>query len=589
MNEEENIQNRLSFIFSKKVKDQAKLLREARKESGKWKKIKLTREQYKYVYHFFKKHSTLVLGLLVLLFSQGVIESALIVFSRNQLTAGIRVWLAGNVLVLFSILIIAFFLNSFFSIKYEKSLLVLFANRIRRRLFKTYLERPIESLSRESQAESIAKLSYHLPLVTHGVSNTFFGVWRWAVYGGIIVVIGVIGGYHIGNLFLFFLGMSIVLCAGAYFISRFYVSQEVTFYSKIIREVDYNASDIQFVKMFGQETSVVSKFDRLVWFDSYFRIRRDILMKMGYKVVFILLVLISIGIHFFPRHFTLFVGAATADQRLLFIFLLIYFSRALAESVKVGLYIFPARLGIFLTILGTGGAQSLAGTGAILKNNGITFYSHKTRLFRESPYYKNLQFTFNPGERVLFFGDNLSGKTALAKMFSGIAAENPRAVKVIVGEERIEFPGWQNRSGEAYFVDPNFRTERSVLECIMGRVKENISTAEFEKILPILNKYPSIIDLVTHDGNYHTRAKEILENPVRAFALHALYCLVTKPRLIAVDNAWMDPDYPKINTMIQVLDKELGESIILIFSHTKNEHILYTQCYELGKRIKRVL
>ena len=585
MNEMNGDNNTLSYIFSKKMKEQAQLLREARKESSKWKKIKLTKEQYAYVYTFFRRHIALVIGLLILLFSQGVIESLLVVMSRNELSETSRLWFAHNLSIIFSVGITVFLLNSFFSIKYERSLVVMLTNSIRRRLFKNYIEQAYESTSRERQADSIAKLSYHLPLASLGVTNTLFGMWKWVVYLGTVAIIAYVGNYHLLIIMMLMLAVSMIVCIGAYLVSRLYVSQEVTFYSKIIREVDFNASDINFLKIFGQESNIISKFDRLVWFDSFFRVRRDILMRIGFKVVFVMLIIVSVVSHFFPSTFSTLVGSVSNGERFLLLFLLIYFGRALNEAAKVGLYMFPARLGLFLTILKPSNILLKKGPYEI-RGKSITFYSHKTKFFKEGSYHRRLQIICHPGDRVLFFGDNLSGKTSLARSMAGITTYNPRAFKIMIDQERLEFSAWQKLCSDVYFFDPNFRSERSILECILGVIKEQIAMEDIEHTLAIINQYPEITRLVATSGNYNSAADAVLSNQLPAFALHTLHCLVVQPSLIIIDNLWTDLKYPDISAMLKILEKTLPQSIIVVYAREMNRDIAYTRTYEIDKKIK---
>lgn len=584
MNEDEH-KDGVTNIFGKKLREQARLLRLARKESSEWKKVELTREHYHYLFEFFKKHIFLVAGLLALLFSQGVIESGLIIFSRDQISHGTRLWLSSHFITLFSVLIVVFLINSFFAIKYERSFIVLLTNNIRRRIFKHFLGRSLQHASSDQHAHLIAKISYHVPLVTLGISNSFFGLWRWLMYLGIVIMISSISHYRVLTVGGIFILTSVALFFGGYVVSRFYVSQEVTFYSKIIKEIDFNTTNLSFLKIFGQERRILQKFDKLVWLDSFFRVRRDIWMRLGFKMVFILLTIVSIFSHFFPTRLFSFLGTGNTSEQFLFILLLIYFSRALNEATRAGLYLFPARLGLFLTILPSG-KNHAKDTGFSLEHKTLGFHSHKMKLFRQGEYHRNMRFDFAPGERVLFVGDNMMGKTSLAKVFAGMTAYNPRAIKITIDSERFEFAAWQSLCSGVYFFDPHFRVDYTLMECIMGKVTDDITIEEFAEALTIMNRYPSIVELVSTDGNYTIPATAILQNPLQAFALHTLHCLVKKYPVLIIDNMWIDVQYSRIFDMIRVLDQALPSSIMLVFSHSINDYIAYTQRYELNTKIR---
>lgn len=588
MENEELPHNKLSFIFGKRMKSQARLLRRARAEAHKWRKITLSWVHYRYLLQFGREHLFLITGLSVLLFSQGFIEAILIMFSRDYASANTRAWFFHHFWMVFVSLITIFLVNVYFSLKYERSLVVLLTNSIRRRLFGAYINRAHTHSTSETKADIIAKISYHLPLVSMGVSNVFFGVCRWLIYFALVVGIASMGGFHIGVISMCYVGISIVIAGGAYVISRYYASQEVTFYSRIIREVEMNASNIDFVKVFGQEQSVLKKFDSLVWFDSFFRVRRDIFMRIGASMVFILLVVVSVISHFLPNGFLSFIGSISIANRFLIIFLLMYFSRAFSEALKVGLYIFPARLGLFLTIVSSGNTATKADI-PLARDECVTFHWYKTKLHKEGPYYKNAHFVFKPGERVLFYGDTMSGKTSLARIFAGIAAYTPRAIVVTIGTKRHDFSQWKRLSSRVYFFDPNFRTDRSLMECILGKIKDDISMEEFAQALDIINQYPAVAALVTSEGNYNASAHTILSNPVQACALHTLHVLVTRPHIIIIDNMWIDLEYRAIQDMVRILDMACSDTILIVYSHSRNELIAYTQYYELADKIKQIV
>lgn len=581
MNHEESSQNRLSYIFGRPLKGQARLIRLARQESARWRTIRLEEHHYRYLADFCKRHLSLIVGLLILLLSQGVIESVLVVFSRNQLSGDVRLWLSDHFWSIFVSLCFVFLANAFFAVKYERSLLVILANSLRRRIFKAHISRVPEAAQDMRQAELVAKISYHLPLVSLGVSNAFFGTWRWLVYAAIVSTLAVAGGFRILYILPGFVILSVALGLVAYFIARRYVSQEVTFYSRIMKEVDFNASDSAFLKAFGQEKAVLAKFDRLVWFDSFFRVRRDLIMRLALKAVFVLLAFLSVWTHFFSRGFFAFIGSTSAAGRLLLLFFVIYFSRALIEAVKIGLYLFPARLGLYLSIIRP--SRTLVQEEKhFLQNTSVCFQAGKIQLFPEGPYYRRLQFTVQPGDRVLITGESLSGKTSFAKLIAGMEAYNPRALKIRLADERLEYSEWQRKRRGAYYIDPNFRSDRSLMECLCGQVKEEIAVDGLPDILNTLNQYPALITLVAADGNYNRSAAEVLANPVRAFALHALHCLVSRCDLIVIDNAWLDMGYEEIAVGLRSLAEGLPRAIIVVAARRDNTILSYTARYALG-------
>lgn len=587
MNQDEASDNRLSYIFGRRLKGQARLIRLARQETAKWRKIRLEEHHYRYILDFCRQHAPLIIGLLILLLAQGIIESVLVVFSRNQLSGEARLWLSSHFWSIFAALVAAFMANAYFAVKYERSLLVILANSLRRRIFKAHISRVPEGAPSVQQAELVAKISYHLPLVSLGVSNSFFGLWRWLVYAGVLLAITLAGGFRASVVLPAFLAVSAGLFFLAYFLARRYVSQEVTFYSRIMKEVDFNASDRNFLKAFGQEKAVLAKFDRLVWFDSLFRVRRDLIMRLALKLVFVLMAFLSAWAHFFSRGFFAFIGSTSAAGRLLLLFLIIYLSRALIEAVKAGLYLFPARLGLYLSVQRPV-RTLIKDDGRRLANKPLIFQAAKIKLFPEGSYYRRFRLPLQPGDRVLVTGDSLSGKTSLAKLLAGIEAYNPRAVKAIIGQERLEYSAWQKSCRGAYYIDPAFRSDRSIMECLCGQVKEEVNTDRLPAVLTSLNRYPDLVSLVAADGNYNRPADAVLANPVRSFALQALHCLVARSDFIIIDNAWLDLGYPAIRQALQALGRDLPRAIIIAMSSDEEATLAYTARYRLGRSLDRV-
>lgn len=587
MNGLDSVRNSLSYIFGKKIRAQARLLRLARKESSESRSFSISRTQYSYFVYFFRQHAFFVAVLFSTLFARGVVEIALIALSRDYLSNDVRLWLVDHFFLTFYLLAGIFLVLSLISIFFEKSLIVLLTNRIRRRLFATHIGNTRTHDSSERHASLIAKISYHLPLVSLGVSQVLFGIWRWSIYAGTIGVIAFFGGFGSVRIIGVFVGVSIVLGGGAYLVSRYYVSQEVTLYSRIITCIDTTAADLPYVRIFGQASSILDSFDALVWLDSYFRIRRDLLMRMGYSLVFILAVSLSLVSHFLPGSFFAFIGSIGLGEKFLLLFLLLYFSRGWNEAVKVGLYIFPARLGIFLTMSSPARISS-ASPASPDKLHSLVFESRQVRLSYMGPYYRRIRFAFVPGDRVLFVGDNLVGKSTLARVFAGKSAHIPRAFKIILDGTRLNFSEWQARSSVSYFFDPNFRTDRSILECVSGRVKESWSIGQVEETLRAMQSFSSVTMLVSHTGNYHASAREVLSHPLRAFALHALHVLITKPEVIVIDNFWIDLQYQGIFDILGVIERELPHSIIIVFAHRPIDTFSFTQRYVLGTTITSV-
>lgn len=565
-------------------KSQVRLLRQVRTRRVKYQTQESEDLNKDYIRAFFKKHKLLILGTLGLFLTQGIIETFLVIVGRSRLaydggrTPGTLFW------QLLVILLALFVVNSFFSIKQEKTIIVIFVNNLRRRIFRNYLGKAPEKMKAEGQADLVAKISYHLPLVSMGISNSFFGVARWLIYLFSALVVAFLAGLNVSLIAAFFIILSAIIALASYFTVKRYVSQEVTFFSQILKHINLSLSEKYFSKGFNLEPVIMKKFDRLVDFDSLFRIRRDLWMKMGFKIVFAIVLVISVLSNAFYGGLVAKINLIRPEMKFLYVFLLIYLSRIVTESLRVGLYFFPAKLGLSLTNVPLEKYLHRSNIKNIQKE--ISFSSRKTKLFKEGRYYRNLDLSFIRGGRYLFFGPNLSGKTALAKLFFGGETYNPKALKVKIDGQRLDFYEYQRKFNQAYYFDPNFNSQKSLIEIITGLDREETAFPEIEEALRIMAAHPAISDLVSPKKNFNLSAGDIWGNHLTAFALHAAHCLVRKPALIIIDNLWMDLDYPGIKEMLNVISRELPEAIIIVFANKNIDNLNYDKHYDLEKNLK---
>lgn len=560
---------------------QARLLTKSRIQINNYESQENKDLKKNYILKFIKSHYLLILGLVFLFIAQGISETLIIFISRTRLSLGAN-FFTLYFWQIFAFLILVFILSSFFAIKQEKTIIILFINSLRRRIFKNYLAGPLKSMSPERQGDLIAKLSYHLPLVSMGISNSVFGILRWLIYFLVALFVAHLSGLNVILVALLFITLSLVVALSAYFIVKKYVSQEVTFYSQIIRQVDANLSEKYFTKNFNQEKNILDKFDELVKFDSFFRIRRDLWMKMGFSIVFVLFLIISFAGSHFYNSIALRVNIISVDLKFLYLFLFIYLSRMALESLRVGLYLFPTKLGLSLTIIKN--RKPAYRRDRIRIKKEISFYSKKIKFFKQGTYHKNIRFDFKRPGSYLILGPSLSGKTSLAKALCGIEVYNKNAFKVKIDNKSLDFQEYQDRFNDFYYFDPLFYSQKSLLEIIIGKSREVSEFKEVERALKIISENKYLGDLITKGNNVSLSAAKIWSNSVSAFALHTLHCLFNEPSLIVIDNLWLDLKSDSIEQMINIISEKLESSILVIFSKNNINNISYDKRYDLGKQ-----
>lgn len=562
---------------------QAALLRARRatlvREEKKWEK----KRHLRFVFSFLRRNRPLVIASVLLIISQGLIEVLLIFFGRHRLaTVGLDHFGAWSVIYIL-IIITAFLASSFLSIKQEKTLIILFINDLRRKVFKNYLRQPLNSMNFEDKASLIAKVSYHLPLISMGASNAIFGLVRWLVYFLIILVIAWLAEINLAWVAIATTFLSVFIFGAAYFSVKRYVSREATMYSRIIKHIDDSLSEKYFLKYFFQENGVLKKFDDLVALDSVFRVRRDLWLKMGVKIMFLLLFIGAIVSQLFYDDLIWRINLLSPNWKFLYAFLAIYFSRLVYEALQIGLYFFPARLGLSLANVKL--RRYLPRENRLNIEESLRFRSRKFKLFKGGSYYRWIEWKFIVGGRYLFTGGAFSGKTTLARVISGLDIFNSKSLKVKLDNRRLDYHEYQHLFSDVYFFDPEFRSEKSLLEIITGISREQ---ADFKKIaaaMEVIRAYPKLSKIISPDGNFSLSASRIWSNTSASFALHALSCLIKKPSLVVIDNYWLDNPYEEIKEALIDLDKNLTNSIIVVFSRQDSNIINYQGKYDLEKNI----
>jgi len=562
------------------LKKQARFMRQTRQALDNTRRFRLEKRHYDFIRYFLRKERRLGWLVLVCILFQNISEIGLIVLSRWSLRSSLATGTSPIIVSTFIFLIILFLGASFFAIKLEKTWAVKLINELRRRLIKGFLNRRSEQAQTESQAQLIAKVSYHLTLVSMGATNSVVGAVSLAFLWPGIIVITILGGAMFWPLLLVVFGLALGLLFAGYFISRHYVNLEATFYSEIIRQIDQAGSEWSFLKKFKQEKNLYQKIDELVDLDSYVRVRRDLWMKFSNSIVFIILIIINIGATVYLKIFSPFNLVSAGDKFLAFAFLF-YASLLLYGHVRAGLFFPPLKLGIILTVPQFFRNFSRFQLGRLRQE--LIFRSRKTKLFKEGKYYKNLEFVFQPGQRVLIHGAGRCGKTSLAKIFSGATNNYPLAWQVKLDGRRLAYPDWSANS-LTYYIDPDFRSQKKILEVIIGKNHEMITPKEISMALEVLTAQPLLLSAVASDRKVQASAEGALKNITSNFAIQAAHCLVVQPSIIVVDNLWLDLGYPAIVETLQLLASRLPQAIIVVFSRQLNNVLTYDQIYGLVEK-----
>lgn len=563
-------------------KDQINLLRKRRGE--RWENTPLwpTRDNLKYLRRFLFQQKRLSVLAFVTLFLQGIFEICLIAVSHRYLktSADFSNSFSNQYLFLIICLLSALYLFSYFvSIKSARTLIIRLINSLRLKWFKLSLHRDDSELDLESKGIFLAKMSYHLPLLSTGITNSLLGAIQWLLLIIILIFLSFIFGFRFLWLLLPAIILSLLVGILAFFVSKNYVSRETTFYSRIIKLADFSLSDWHYTKLFHREKAIENQFSYLVNLDSYFRVRRDIWLRFSGGILFVLLIFASWALNIFNKPIGSFFASSATDLKFTLVIFIIYFSRLLYESMRVGLYGVPFLLGLDLSVP----RENPKKLNREIKFNfkQIIFKATKTKFFKKDDYHKNLNFKFTTGGRYLISGPHRAGKTALARLFSGLANYGRRTWIIKANDRRYFYNEFFDKYSGFYYINPNFTSQRTLLEVVTGKEKEGIDNTDFIRIIGRINEHPELQKIFFEKDDWRLKSFKSLKNTQSVLLLQVLYCLEKKPLFIALDNFWLDYDDPETDSLLQLLARLLPKSIILFFATKPRTILPYDNTYEI--------
>lgn len=488
--------------------------------------------------------------------------------------------LTYSLLILLFILIL-YLVISFFSIKYENTLVIYFLNYLRHKWFSLYLNKNIFSLKSEDKSKMIAKISYHFSLLQMGISNSLFSAIPWLLLSLGLLVFSFLIGPTLLLIVIISIIVNLLILFLAYIIAKYYISQHQTLYSKILVFLGDSLNEFDLIKLNKREKKSLNQLDELVELDTYFRIRRNLLMKYGNKIIFSLVIFIGALVYLIEIYHP-FLRIEDSVQYLVYAVFFSLIIKLSYLSLKIGLFTFPLKLGAVLCIPQENSFLK-SDFKKELKIWEIKFKSKRYKL-KNGKCFRNLVYEFKKGERILFFGPEGCAKSSLGVIFSGNAGYIEGKSWVLkINQERFLYHQWQKIfKVDTYLVHPNFQTEDSILSVLMGEDFSLTSNENIKNIFSLLSKYP-VLDFI---NQYHKSIVQDINKVKFSFTDKALiqmaHALLNPPSILVVDNVYLDINSDRIKKMISILDDNLKDTIIVIFSTKDNDILKYAQKYNLG-------
>jgi len=547
--------------------------------------LKLESFHFNYLFHFARKHKKGIIIFIVLLFFQVILEATLPFLGRNYFSKLSILLVQNKILIIFFILIagvIIYLVAAFFVIKIEKSLVIYLINDLRRKWFRIYLNKPFSKVKSRDKAALIAKISYHLPLLQMGLGNTVVGIMRWLIYVAGLLIIASFFSTTLLIIVLISLPLNIIIAYLGYLIAKNYVTKETTLYSEIIKHIVSTLYELPFIQNYQMERKYTEKLDDLVKLDTYFRVRRSLWLVYGNRIIFAGLILLTASFFLIQSYFPqLFAGLKIGEIFGLGI-IFIYLGRLFYTSLRIGLYVLPAKLGLILSIPEQ---REIKTRKNLIKNfYSLVFQTKKAKLFESGQYLKKVRLEFKRGERVLIYGENYTGKTSLGFLLAGFGCFSVQSWIVKVDKERYFYNDWQRKFRNAYFIQPRFSTEKKIGEILVGKNSQDILSEDIEKVFKEISRYKEFDFILSLKKFLATDYHRLEISMVNLFSLQAAYCLINKPQLIVIDNFWLDLDYDGINRILKILDQELSKTILIFLATKENLLIKYDKKYVLAEK-----
>jgi hypothetical protein len=559
---------------------QAAILLERRADSLENRDLKLSRLDREHLRRWLKPEKPLAIKAIILLLLQGFVELFLIVVSHRYLSLPLSLQTAATRLSLLIVLLGAIYLTIYFqAIKNERTLVINIINNLRRRWFRLALSRKEREANWEEKSRLLAKVSYHLPLLASGLTNSLIGVIRFVMLVALALLLVLAYIPRLWWLLILSIFFSLFIGIAAFFISRKYVSRETTFYSRIIRFLDFSLTDWQFTRTFGRQGRLLADFDHLVDIDSYFRVRRDLWLRFGGGLIFVFLIVLAVAGDSLSSHFSAWLSWAGLKADFSLAIFAIYFSRLLYESLRAGLYSFPLFLGLKLSLPERGIPKN--GRHPFTEKINLAFTSRKFRPFKGAKYLKDLNFSFQEGKRYLFVGRARSGKSALAKIFCGYGDYGRRAWVIKQNRRRYQYNSFFKIFAPFYYLGDDFNSQRSLLEVLSGKTKEEVSPSDVERLAAIIRDNPEFSGIFLENDDWRAKANRFLKNRKDVLAIQVLSCLYRQPRFVAIDNCWLDREDEEVNTWLKIMAVKMPNSVLVFFAAANNSVVPVDKVYEI--------
>jgi len=542
--------------------------------------LSLTSLQKDYIRDYVKKHKKILYTIFFLLCGVLLLEIFIPLFTHifiqryANFLEHTKLFISIGV---FSSILIVYLVFSYFQIYKEKSFVVHLLNDLRENWFAKVLYKSPFSITNEDKGRVLTKISYHFGLLQIGLQSSLFPLVQFVILqAGVFVVASIISS-KLFIICLVFLPINILIGIIAYVIGKYYVSKDQTLYSKILMFVSKSVDEIFRIQFNNTTKDTISYFNDLVSVDTYFRIHRELWIKFGQKILFTSIAFCAAIMYVLEIYFP-FLEVEHNGQYIVYILLFGLLVKLLYQSLRIGLFLFPLKLGLILCIPETKRPKDRKKRFSF---KTIVFKTSKAKI-STNKYIKKTEFSFSKGERILITGDENSGKTTLSYVFAGLTMNDRSKPWIIkVDKRRIFYDLWKRTSRTSYLVSPEFQTKSTIIDTLTEESLQNMSSEKITNIIKKLNKYKELDFLFDSSRSLAKNINTKYMSFVQKALLQMAHCIISPPQILIVDNAWLDINNSQINGMIKHLNKTLPNTIIICFSTKLNNIINYDKTFTI--------
>ncbi len=556
-------------------KERSKIRNEARP-------LRLNSSQKRNFREFVKKESKTLKTALLLLVAATLIEIAIPLLSDlfvRKYAYFLEVDKLVQSLSLLSVLLLIYLVVAFYSIKMEKAFAIYFLNDLRHKWFSMFLNKPRRALRGGDKGKLFTKISYHFALLQMGITNSVFPAFNWLFLAIGLTVAGFFLNTELLIAVLVSIPVSLLIAFIGYVISKYYISQDQTLYSKILRYINDSLEEFDSIKINQKERMILDRFDKMVDLDTYFRIRRDLWLKYGGRIIFVLISLAAAAFYLFELYHPLLQVESSAEYIVYGIFYALII-KLIYLSLRVGIFSYAGILGLALC-LPDQMVFDQSKNRPDLKINKLVLKSSKVRLARDREYSRNLEFEFAKGKRFLIVGETASGKSSLAEVLAGQASQSrgkPWVFKLNNG--RLLYSKWFKIARSIYYIDGRYNSEDTLLSNFIGEEAKDVGSKKMQKMIDIF-QYKHFKFLLENGRAIGRNVSKNSFTPVEKVLMQLAYAQLQKPPMLIIDNQWLDINDERINETLKMLSVKLKKTIFVCFAREDNSILKYDQKYSL--------